>query len=169
MPSVAPLTPSRDFTHQLSRHTVVVLIAAVMWGCDGTTDVGAIALSVTPASLTVQQGLSSEVAVTVTRSGGFTRVVYLNVTGAPAGIATNVVNLQTTGAVTTARVLIAVGAAVAPGIYNLTVRANGQGVPETLAMFALTVSPSPAVKLTLSDSVLTLARGDTTTTTVNLA
>jgi len=171
---IAPtFTPSQDLSQKLSRYTLslVALFATVAWGCNGTTEtVGSIALSVTPSSETVLQGgVNTEATVSLTRSGGFTGAVNFNVTGAPIGVAANVTNVATTGAVTTAIVVIAVGATAAPGTYNLTVRADGEGVLEASATLALTVTAAPAVTLTLSNSALTVARGGTTTTTVNIA
>jgi hypothetical protein len=169
------LPPSLDLPHQLSRYRVILLLAVAPLGCDEpyrTTEPepGSIALSLTPTSPTVQQGANTEVTVTVTRSGAFTGGVGLIVSGAPNGVATNVLNLQTTGAVTTATVAISVMASTTPGTYNLTVRANGQGVVEAVASFALTVTVAPAYTLSLSDSMLTIARGASTPTTmVNIA
>jgi hypothetical protein len=166
---VTALPPTRNLPHQLAGYGLVVLLAAAMFGCDGTTDPGSIALSLTPTTPTVQQGATIEVIATVTRSDGFTGPVTLGVTGAPTGVVANVLSVQTTGAVTIATVAISVLASTALGTYNLTVRANGDGVDEAVATFALTVTAAPAVKLTLSDSILTTARGGTTTTTVNIA
>ena len=159
---------------QLIRYGLAVLAAAVAVGCkdDGfITDPGAIALALNPTSASVAQGGNTTTTATLTRSGGFTGSVTLNVTGAPAGVTAAVSNIQTSGAVTTATVTVTVGAAVAAGTYPLVVRGTGTGVTEATANFSLTVSAAPAgsYTLTLSSAALNIAQGASTpTTTVNV-
>ena len=101
------------------RYGLVLLTALVAVGCkddgDDITDPGSIALALNPTSASVAQGGNTTTTATLTRSGGFTGSVTLNVTGAPAGVTAAVSNIQTTGAVTTATVTVTVGAAVATG------------------------------------------------------
>ena len=153
----------------------LVLLAAAAVGCssegNGGTEPGSISLAIDPAAATVQQGGSQAVNATLTRSGGFTGTVNLDVTGEPDGVAATVSNVQTAGAVTTATVTILVDAAVAPAVYPMVVRGTGSGVSEATQAFALTVAAAPAASYTLalSSPSLSIAQGTATpTTTVNL-
>lgn len=159
----------------LIRYGLVFLSTALAVGCssdgDGGTEPGTISLTIDQGSATVQQGGSQVVSATLTRSGGFTGTVNLDVTGEPAGVTATVSNVQTAGSVTTASVTILVGAAVAPALYPLVLHGTGSGVSEVTQAFALTVSaaPAPAYTLALSSPALSIAQGAATpTTTVNL-
>lgn len=78
----------------VSRFVVVfVLLPLLIAGCSsggnggtgpGGND-GSISISVTPGTLTVQEGGDGQVTVTLTRSGGFAGVVTLNASGVPSG------------------------------------------------------------------------------------
>lgn len=160
---------------RLIRYGLVFLSTALAVGCssdgDGGTGPGTISLSINPASATVQQGGSQTVTATLTRAGGFTGTVNLDVTGEPTGVTATVSDVQTSGSVTTASVTILVGAAVAPALYPLVLHGTGSGVSEVTHAFALTVTaaPVPAYTLALSSATLSIAQGAATpTTTVNL-
>lgn len=163
------------FARHLIRYGLVLLGTTWAVGCssdgDGGTGTGSITLSITPTSATVQQGASQAVTVTLTRIGGFTGTVDLDVTGEPTGVTATASNAQTVGAVTTATITIQVGATVAPALYPLVLHATGTGVSEVTQNFALTVTeaPAPAYTLTLSSPTLSIVQGAATpTTTVNL-
>jgi hypothetical protein len=147
---------------RLVHHCLVLFSTATIFGCTRATEPASITLSLTPTNATVEQGTSADVSATLTRTGSFTGTVSLTVLGAPPGMATNVLNSQTSGATTTTTINIAVSAATAPGTYALTVRANGSGVSEVVATFALTVTQPPAYSLTLSSSAVTIAQGAST-------
>src|SRR5207249_4207826 len=62
---------------------------------------------------------------------------------------------------------VSVGAAVAPGVYNLTV--DGTGAPGNRSTpLALTVSAAPDYTLSLTPAALTIAQGATGTTTLTI-
>ena len=153
-----------------SAFSFAVVTAAV--GCKSEKIVGtegSIVLALAPTSTTIQQGGSTPVVATVTRSGSFAGTVTVSVTGAPTGVTGVVSNVQTSGTVTTATITITVDATTVPGTYNLTARASGTGVSEATAPFGLTVTELPAYTLTLSPSALSIPQsGNTPTTTVNL-
>ena len=162
--------------NNLRRYGLALFGAAAIAGCSsgGTTNnnTGTIALSVSPASGSVQQGGQLTTTATLTRGGGFTGTVNLTVTGAPTGVTAVVSGVQTSGTTTTATVTINVDAATVVGVYPLVVHGNGTGVTEALANYGLTVTaaPAPAYTLTLSSAALTILQGAATpTTTVNLA
>jgi hypothetical protein len=99
-------------------------------------------LEVTPDAVSVLQGGSGTVAVTLTRGDGFTVPVNLTVTDLPTGVAAVVSNVQSTGSIATATLTLNVSGSTFPRDYTLTVHASGTGVTEATKAFALTVKPS---------------------------
>src|SRR5205814_1971103 len=96
-------------------------------------------LSLSPAALTIEQGATGTATVTITRTN-FTGAVTLSLGNAPAGVTGSFNPAAPTG--TSSTVTVSVGAAVAPGVYNLTV--NGTGTPGGRSTRStLTVSPAP--------------------------
>src|SRR2546426_1011405 len=122
-------------------------------------------LSLTPAALTIGQGATGNTTVTITRTN-FTGAVTLSLGNAPTGVTGSFNPAAPTGTSTT--LPLSVGAAVATGVYNLTV--NGTGSPgNRSAPLALTVSEAPDYTLSLSPAALTVDPGATGTTTVTIA
>src|SRR5437879_2230149 len=78
-------------------------------------------LSLAPAALTIAQAANGTATVTITRTN-FTGAVTLSLGGAPAGVTGAFNPSAPTG--TTSALTVSVGAAVAPGVYNLTVRSE---------------------------------------------
>ena len=108
-------------------------------------------LEVTPDAVSVLQGGSVTVAVTLTRGDGFTVPVNLRVTGwldaevehpLPTGVAAVVSNVQSAGSVATATLTLNASGSTIPRDYGLTVHASGTGVTEATKAFALSVKPS---------------------------
>lgn len=100
-------------------------------------------LEVTPSGVSVFQGGSGTVAVTLTRGDGFPAYVILTVTDLPTGIGAVVTNVQNSGLVTTATVTINVSGSTMPNSYSVVVRGAGIGVTAVAkAVFTLTVKPS---------------------------
>jgi len=111
---------------------------------DGPGPTPAIDFAASVTTLTLLQGSSGTVNITLTRSGGFTGDVTITVTGTPAGVTatpapTSIAPLSTSSVIT-----IAVGASATPGTSTLTVRATGTGVTEKTVPVTLTVTPAPA-------------------------
>lgn len=102
---------------------------------------GLTTFEVTPAGTSALRGGSATVAVTLTRSGGFTGTVNLTVTGLPTGVAAVVSDLQSTAFLTTATVTLNVSASTIPGAYSLMLHGTGTGIAEATAVFVLTVEP----------------------------
>ncbi len=83
-----------------------------------------IATTADRASVTIVQGTTGIVHLTTTRSGGFTGA--LTYSFSPSGtIAVSAANVVTTGAVTTADILIAVPGSYPPGPFPVSVRVGG--------------------------------------------
>ncbi len=123
------------------------------------------ALSLTPAALTIVQGANGTTAVTLTRTN-FTGAVTLSLGGAPAGVTGSFNPAAPTGNGST--LTVDVGAAVAPGVYNLTV--DGTGTPGNRSTpLTLTVSAAPAdYALSLNPAALSIVQSTTGNTTVTL-
>src|SRR5437762_1596387 len=153
--------------HWMRSGLVLVAGLAVVTGCgkDGGTGPAAdYTLSLAPAALTIVQGATGNTTVAITRAS-FTDAVTLSLGGAPTGL---------TGAFdpaaptrNTSTLTVSVGAAVAPGVYNLTV--DGTGAPGNRSTpLALTVSAAPDYTLSLAPAALTIAQGATGTTTLTI-
>ena len=142
--------------------------AAVAAGC-GSDDKGTglqadYALSLTPAALTIIQGANGNTTVTITRTN-FTDAVTLSVGNLPAGVTGSFNPAAPTGDNST--LTLTVGAAVAPGLYNLTV--DGAGTPGNRSTpLALTVSAPPDYALSLNPAALTIVQGANGNTAVTL-
>lgn len=99
-----------------------------------------IAVALNPTSATVQQGQSTTVTATLTRTN-FPGNVTLNLVGAPAGVTPTITGSPTT--TNTITVQLAVGAAVTPGPYQINFNAAGTGVTTAITPFTLTVTTPP--------------------------
>src|SRR5206468_3498675 len=120
--------------------------------------------SLAPAALTIGQGATGTSTVTITRTN-FTGAVTLSLGSAPAGVTGSFNPAAPTG--TSSALTVSVGAAVAPGVYNLTV--NGTGTPGNRSTpLTLTVSAAPDYALSLAPAALTIGQGATGTSTVTI-
>src|SRR5436190_7410795 len=153
--------------HWMRSGLVLVAGLAVVTGCgkDGGTGPAAdYTLSLAPAALTIVQGATGNTTVTITRTN-FTDAVTLSLGGAPTGLTGAFDPAAPTG--NTSTLTVSVGAAVAPGVYNLTV--DGTGAPGNRSTpLALTVSAAPDYTLSLAPAALTIAQGATGTTTLTI-
>ena len=149
--------------------TLLLVAGAAACGSSSTggTDPGltpAIAISLSPTSLSIVQGASGTLTASITRSGGFTGTVNVVTEGAPAGVSAAVSNVATSGGTTSGTVTVTVGAAVAPGTFNLTIRASGSGVSDVTAQLALTVTAAPVASFdiaTIAPDPVTVAQATT--------
>src|SRR2546426_179829 len=121
-------------------------------------------LSLAPAALTIAQAANGTATVTISRTN-FTGAVTLSLGGAPAGVTGAFNPAAPTG--TTSALTVSVGAAVAPGVYNLTV--NGTGAPGNRSTPpALSASALPDSPLMFTPAALTIGQGATGNTTVTI-
>jgi len=128
------------------------------------TQAGAIALSLTPPTLSLQQGASGSATVGIARTA-FSEAVALTAT-APAGITATLSEASVTG--NTSTLNVAVGAGVTPGDYTITVRGTGTGIAEQTASLGLTVTAAPAgsFSIALTPSSLAINQGGSATSNV---
>lgn len=122
--------------------SAIVLLATI--GCgggdDGSGPTGSISLTASPSALTIPQGGTGTVTVTLVRGGGFTDPVNLFVTGLPTGVTLSVTPAQFTGQTTQAIVTVNVASTVPAGNYTATVSGTATGVGTATASYTLTVT-----------------------------
>ena len=152
------------------------LIAACVFSalsCDGTDDdgptgnSGSFAIAISPASLTVAQGATSFITVTLTRGGGFNGVVTLTISDSPNGVSATMDPALLFGTMTTARVNLTASGTASPGTTTVTMRATSGG-REATASFTLVIIPAPNYTLSLVPAALTIAAGTSSSATVNI-
>lgn len=102
---------------------------------------GGFTLQVLPAQLTIQQGQNANANVQIARTGNFTGTVNFTATVQPAGLTVAFNPAAAAGANTT--VNAAAGAALAAGVYTVTIRGNAVGIPEQTTTLTVTVTATP--------------------------
>jgi hypothetical protein len=151
-----------------------VVAAATLAACGGddggTEPTPAIAISLSSATLSVTQGTTQTVNLSLTRSGGFTGDVSIAVEGLPTGVVSTVAPPSLGASVSSAVITIGAGGAANPGTINATVRATGTGVTAVTAPLAITVVAAPVQSYTLAvvNANVTATQGGTATQTVNI-
>src|SRR5205823_364126 len=120
--------------------------------------------SLAPAALTIVQGATGTTTVTITRTN-FTGAVTLSLGSAPTGVTGAFDPAAPTG--TSSALTVSVGAAVAPGVYNLTVAGSGSPGSRSTPL-TLTVSAVGDYTLSLTPAELTVEQGATGTATVTI-
>jgi len=149
----------------------IALLTAI--GCgggeDGSGPTGSIQLSASPSALTVQQGGTGTVIVTLVRGGGFADPVNVTVTGLPTGVTLSVTPAQLTGQTTQAVVTVNVASTVPAGTYTATVTGTATGIGSTTVAYTLTVTalPTPSVSLSMTPATLTIEQGSSGQATLN--
>jgi hypothetical protein len=144
--------------------SAVILSGVVLAACGGGDDGPSgnndqsIQVTASPSSLNLGAGTSGTVTVTLVRGGGFSAAVNVSVTGLPPGIGVSVDPSSLTGNTLSALVTVTVGASVAAGTYNATVRASATGVGEVTASYSVVVSAAGNFSLAASPA-LTITQG----------
>lgn len=156
-------------TRRWSAVAAALAVAACSGGSDSSGPAPSIQVTASPTALTVQQGQSGTVAVSLTRGGGFSAAVNVSVDGLPAGVTVGVTPTQLTGAVTTATVTVTVAASVAPGTYTATIHASAAGVGEATATYTLTVTGIPNYALSATPAALSIGQGVSAVTAIGIA
>jgi len=147
---------------------IAILTAIGCGGDDGSGPTGSISLTASPSALTLQQGASGTVTVTLVRGGGFANPVNVAVTGLPAGVTLSVTPTQLTGATTQATVTVNVANTVPAGTYTATVTATATGIGSATATYTLTVTALPTFSLTATPAAVSIGQGASGTTTIGV-
>ena len=127
----------------MARSIVPLLAAVVVAACSGNDVIEpspAIAIGLSSGALTVTQNESAIVNLSLTRSGGFAGDVSIVFEGMPSGILSTVAPPSLDPAVSTAVITLRTSSIVAPGTYNVTVRATGSEVTAATAGLAVTIA-----------------------------
>ena len=162
----------RGFVRSRVSLGVALLSVLGLAACGGPSepeDNPTISITISPTSASVEQGGSTDVAVTVTGAGGFTGTATVAVEGLPSGVTGTVGNVGGSGGTTTATVTISVGAAVAAGNHSITFRGSGSGVSAVTATFTLTVTAAPAYELSATPDQLIIEQDAQGTTDIAIA
>ena len=133
-----------------------------------TPPTGSIALTLTGTNVTVAQGASGTMAVTLTRIGGYTGAVDLTVEGAPTGVTAAFAPATIPAGATTSTLSVAVSSAVAAGSYTLTIRGHGSNVSDYTVPLTLIVTAvaEPGFTMSVSPASVSIAQGASTTVSV---
>jgi uncharacterized membrane protein len=128
---------------------------------------GDFTLSTVPAGLTLDQGGSATVAVTINRADDFPSSVVLAATGLPSGVTAAFTPPATSG--TDSTLTLTASATAAPGPAVITVTGIGGGLTRTVNFNILvTVPPVQDFALTASPTGLGVLQGDTASSTVSI-
>jgi hypothetical protein len=115
-------------------------------------------VSVTPGTLTVEQGKQATATVTIGRTGGFAGTVSFAVTGVPVNVQVAIAPNTTTG--TTATLTFSADLIAIAGTYPLVIVATENGPRERTVPLTLVVAPAPSAgTLTLSPSTIGVTQG----------
>lgn len=141
--------------------------------CSESTSTGplpSIGLSVSPGTVTLEQGASGAVTAQLTRGGEYEGAVSLTVSGAPTGVTVTADPSSLSGATTSSTISIAVAESASPGNYPLTVQAAGAGVDAATASVTLTVTERPAGSFTIrvSPAAVSITQGMSASTEVQV-
>jgi uncharacterized membrane protein len=167
-------------TFRAGRFLVAGALSAVtlagLLGCDDDDDVTApftpsIDITIASGTVSLEQGASATVNVTLARRGGFTGPIALEVTGAPAGLTASF-DPAPVSAGTSSTLTLAADASTVPGTYDLTVTASGTGVASRSATLTLTITllpPSPSIGIVLGPAALSVVQGQSGSVTVDVS
>lgn len=126
----------------MARSMLTLLAAVMVAACSGNDVIEpapAIEIGLSSGALTVIQDESATVNLSLTRSGGFAGDVSIVFDRMPSGILSSVAPPSLDPAVSSAVITIRTSTIVAPGVYNVTVRATGSGVTAATADLAITI------------------------------
>lgn len=126
-----------------------------------------IGISLNPATLSVAQGASGTVAVTVTRGGGFAGAVTVRAEGLPAGVTIPDATIE--AGANSANLTVSATASAALAATNITIRALGSGVADATATLNVTVTAASGFTLSVNPTSLSMQQGGSGTATVGLA
>ncbi|MEO5510080.1 MAG: hypothetical protein ABIV28_06075 [Longimicrobiales bacterium] len=129
---------------------------------------GTLGIAVAPTAVSVAAGASANTTLTATRGGSFTGAVALTADAAPAGITVAFTPASIAGGSATSTIAISAASSVAPGTYNVTVRANGTGVTEQSVVIPVTVTAAGGFTMAIAPTSLSVAAGASGATTLTL-
>ena len=142
------------FIRALALLAVVVVTAS----CDALTgNKGSFTLTLSDETLAIGQGKSDTLIITLARSD-YGKPVALTVTGAPTGVATNLLATTVPGNSSVTGLELVVAPTAALDTATLTVHATGDGVPERTATFKVAVGLTGTFTISSEGFPLTAAQ-----------
>ena len=128
---------------------------------------GGFSMSLNPPSITISQGGSGTVSITVNPVGGFSQTVTLNVQSKPSGF-TVTINPSSLTPGSSATITISVASSVSPGTYTVVIRGTGGGKTAT-ASISITVTEVPFdFTISVNPSSVEINQGESTTLVVTV-
>jgi hypothetical protein len=118
-----------------------------------------IAVTVSPAALSVMASGSANAMIRLTRTG-YSGPISVSLEGRPAGVTATFSQGTLWGAQTTAMVTVGVARVVPAGTYTLVVRSTASGVEDATAALTLTVTPPPLVSLVITPNPMAIPQGE---------
>lgn len=130
--------------------------------------VPAFAMTVSPTTLSIEQGQNSASTVSLTRSGGFDGEVTLAVTGMPTGMTAVAAPASTAGGSST--VTVTVGAGVVAGTYTLIVTGSATGLTDQTGSIQVTVTEAVtgSFSLAMEPATISIEQSKQATATVQI-
>jgi uncharacterized membrane protein len=131
--------------------------------------VHSIDIALASGTLSMAAGESRTVDVSVSRSGGYSGAIALDVTGEPAGVTAAFDPSPVPGDAST--LTLDAAPTTAPGTYQLTVTGSGAGVGSRTRTLDLTITAppaSPSIEMVLGASALTIVQGQSATVNVDV-
>jgi len=171
----ASTTATINVASSVSPGTYNIIIKAL--GADGkyaikTIKVNVVAsgftLSCNPLSVTVYQGASTTLALTVTKIGTYSKQVSFSLQSAPSGITASF-SPSTVTPTGTSTVTIHVASSVSPGTYNIVIKAMGADGKIATTTITITVKVKPFdFTISVSPPSTQVNKGDSATATITL-
>jgi hypothetical protein len=156
------------FTHALHAITFGLLVIGTACGGGGdggTAPAPSITLAVSPSALTVQQGTSGTVTVSLTRAN-FTAAVGVSVEGLPSGISVAASPASLTSSIASTTINVSVASSVATGTYTATVRGTATGVGSATATYDIVVVAPPDFSIAATPTAVTVSSAATATANI---
>jgi len=125
-----------------------------------------ISIAVNPATVTMRQGETASVEVTLESTGGFTEAVTIFAEDAPGGVGISTETVD--GGAGTATLDIDASVVSDIGTSTITVTATGPGVSSTSSAFDLTVETAGGFALTVDPAVVNLRVGGSGVATIGI-
>lgn len=127
-----------------------------------------IGVAVAAPTVSVTQGTSGNVGVTVSRTNGYADAITLAASNVPTGVTATFAPASVAAGVTASTLAFAVTSTAAPGSYPVTITASGTGVTSATTTVTLTVTAAatPAFGLSAAPAALTITAGQSATSTL---
>ncbi len=148
--------------------TLLLLTAAACSGGENTGGTGpgptpqGFDLTLASTTISLVQGATASTTASLGRTGNFAGSVTLGADNVPTGVTVTFSPSTVSAGTTSITIAFAVATTVAPGNFSVTVRAQAAGLTDRTASITLTVTPRPAIALTLAPTSASVSQGAAT-------